>query len=291
MIYNEYLVAFSAGIVCILAMGYGIFYIKKQLKWIKEEKNSETTESRKKQLKNLRNESAENTYKFSIIVFTFLCVEATCLLDILGKSLIQNSLILYGFIRNEYISAFIEDIINGGFIILVGMIISSLLMKKAIKKINIIPDTDTAGITNNSIKNNLYNQKEKLINQLTFSYSLANIVIIVGLILIQLYDYAVTWSFVLFGKFIWFGIYDVAYKDDRKEKNKYTPLLYEKIIYFAISTYFLVYMISLQYKLEVINDIITGSGIAFMLSGFIIIVADKMVSGTLTNFLRNREIS
>ncbi|MDF2989261.1 MAG: hypothetical protein K0R50_4771, partial [Eubacterium sp.] len=88
MIYNEYLVAFSAGIVCILAMGYGIFYIKKQLKWIKEEKNSETTESRKKQLKNLRSESAENTYKFSIIVFTFLCVEATCLLDILGKSLI-----------------------------------------------------------------------------------------------------------------------------------------------------------------------------------------------------------
>jgi hypothetical protein len=258
-------------------MGYGIGYIKKHLKWMEEEKDKATTEGRKKQLVNLKNQSTENTYKFSIIVFTFLCVEATCLIDIIVKSLILKRLMPNCLLTNKELYAIIEDVINGGFIILVGMIVSSFLMKKVIRRINIIPDTDPVSITNNSMKNNLYNKRERLVNQLTFSYSLANCVIIIGLIIIQLYDYAVTWGFVLAGKFIWFGIYDVSNADDRKEKNKYSPLLYEKIIYIAISAYFLVYMISLQYKLEIVSDIIMGSGIAFILSGLIIYTADMII--------------
>ncbi|MDF2610876.1 MAG: hypothetical protein K0R92_2350 [Lachnospiraceae bacterium] len=277
MIYNVYLVAFSASIACILVLGYGIGYIKKHLKWMEEEKDKATTEGRKKQLVNLKNQSTENTYKFSIIVFTFLCVEATCLIDIIVKSLILKRLMPNCLLTNKELYAIIEDVINGGFIILVGMIVSSFLMKKVIRRINIIPDTDPVSISNNSMKNNLYNKREKLVNQLTFSYSLANCVIIIGLIIIQLYDYAVTWGFVLAGKFIWFGIYDVSNADDRKEKNKYSPLLYEKIIYIAISAYFLVYMISLQYQLEIVSDIIMGSEIAFILSGLIIYTADKII--------------
>ncbi|KIS24002.1 MAG: hypothetical protein E7C05_03020 [Clostridium botulinum] len=254
----------SMSITTVISILCLILYMNKNNSLNKELKDKKTSNSRRVQIKKECKNRDYNIKIFVIKVCAFFSVEVTCTADLYAKQLIKESECLNNFIRYS---------IEGGVIVLIGMLIFSYFMRLIIKCAKILPKNKTKQDLANTFINDYHDVSKRLQEMTVCSYKFAIIVMIIMLSIMGKSNSAINWGIILAGKYIWFGEFDITTIQKKGNKNQYM-ITYHDIITYSVLTIFTIPLIfSLQYGLKFISNIIFGIASGLMILGIIVIVA------------------
>lgn len=235
----------SMSITVMLAMALGIIYQRRNIELRNKKVSNEIRRENRKEVKNI-----DKTIKISCIkIFAFLSVLITCIIDLYVKKLIKNS---------ECSNNFIGYSVQGGIIVLIGMVVFSYIMKFIIKNQKIIFQSETDSSSSSDLLNDEYSSIKRFQEMITYAYKFAIVIIIIMFVIVGRIDSAINWGIVLAGKYIWFGVFDIVTPKQKGDKNVYKFTYNDGIIYIILALCTIPFLLSLQYEISLIDNIYYG---------------------------------
>lgn len=225
----------------------------------KELKNTNITKSKRaqkrKKINKIRSEinkkSPENSEKSKREFLLIWCYFSLMLINLVYLLLKKYVII---DIYDKYDNFDIHSLI-----IVIFMVISSLVMRLLLKDKKTEPLRTRYLIT------------EEVAFEMTCSYIIASLAIIISLLIMERYSTAYNWVLILVGRFVWFDSYNIFDLDKQKLKS---IILNKKFIMIALSavTLYIITVISLTYNLNNIALIMMTLGITLFVMGVITII-------------------